>query len=165
MHIQVDLNLPCCSPKLKGLWRNGSASDSRSEGWELDSLWPHWVLALTGMSAALMLLVRKQSNFLVVVFMCLTHTMTVWPSGLRRWLKVPFRKGVGSNPTAVSGWWWSRGTMDREGGVEEKKKKKKKKKHKCFFEARKKWKWDFYFSLAAQKNERQHAMNMLFWQK
>ena len=28
---------------------------------------------------------------------------TVWPSGLRRWLKAPFRKGVGSNPTAVNG--------------------------------------------------------------
>ena len=27
---------------------------------------------------------------------------TVWPSGLRRWLQVPVRKGVGSNPTAVS---------------------------------------------------------------
>ena len=27
--------------------------------------------------------------------------MTVWPGGLRRWLKAPFRKGVGSNPTAV----------------------------------------------------------------
>ena len=27
--------------------------------------------------------------------------MTLWPSGLRRWLKAPFRKGVGSNPTAV----------------------------------------------------------------
>ena len=26
---------------------------------------------------------------------------TLWPSGLRRWLKVPFRKGVGSNPTRV----------------------------------------------------------------
>ena len=24
-----------------GLWRNGSASDSRSEGWEFKSLWPH----------------------------------------------------------------------------------------------------------------------------
>ena len=32
---------------------------------------------------------------------CLPN-MTVWPSGLRRWLKVPVRKGVGSNPTAVS---------------------------------------------------------------
>ena len=28
-------------------------------------------------------------------------TWTVWPSGLRRWLKTPFRKDVGSNPTAV----------------------------------------------------------------
>jgi hypothetical protein len=26
---------------------------------------------------------------------------TAWPSGLRRWLKAPFRKGVGSNPTGV----------------------------------------------------------------
>ena len=28
--------------------------------------------------------------------------MTVWPSGLRRWLKAPVRKGVGSNPTAFN---------------------------------------------------------------
>ena len=26
---------------------------------------------------------------------------TIWPSGLRRWLKAPFRKGVDSNPIAV----------------------------------------------------------------
>ena len=25
----------------EGLWRNSSASDSRSEGWEFESLWPH----------------------------------------------------------------------------------------------------------------------------
>ena len=31
-----------------------------------------------------------------------TLNMTVWPSGLRRWLQAPVRKGVGSNPTAVS---------------------------------------------------------------
>ena len=30
------------------------------------------------------------------------YRMTVWPSGLRRWLKTPFRKGVGSNPAAVN---------------------------------------------------------------
>ena len=24
-----------------GLWRNGSACDSRSQGWEFESLWPH----------------------------------------------------------------------------------------------------------------------------
>ena len=28
--------------------------------------------------------------------------MAVWPSGLRRWLQAPVRKGVGSNPTAVT---------------------------------------------------------------
>ena len=27
---------------------------------------------------------------------------TLWPSGLRRWSKVPVRKGVGSNPTGVT---------------------------------------------------------------
>ena len=26
---------------VSGLWRNGSASDSKSEGWEFESLWPH----------------------------------------------------------------------------------------------------------------------------
>ena len=25
-----------------GLWRNGSASDSRSDGWAFESLWPHF---------------------------------------------------------------------------------------------------------------------------
>ena len=30
------------------------------------------------------------------------QNMTVWPSGLRRWLQAPVRKGVGSNPTAVT---------------------------------------------------------------
>ena len=32
---------------------------------------------------------------------CVSRVRTVWPSGLRRWLKAPVRKGVGSNPTAV----------------------------------------------------------------
>ena len=31
-----------------------------------------------------------------------TLDKTVWPSGLRRWLQAPVRKGVGSNPTAVT---------------------------------------------------------------
>ena len=35
--------------------------------------------------------------------MLLLEDMTVWPSGLRRWLQAPVRKGVGSNPTAVIG--------------------------------------------------------------
>ena len=33
--------------------------------------------------------------------MLLLNPKTVWPSGLRRWLQAPVRKGVGSNPTAV----------------------------------------------------------------
>ena len=32
---------------------------------------------------------------------CQSWYLTVWPSGLRRWLQAPVRKGVGSNPTAV----------------------------------------------------------------
>ncbi len=32
--------------------------------------------------------------------------LTVWPSGLRRWLQAPLRKGVGSNPTAVIFIFW-----------------------------------------------------------
>ena len=31
----------CCTSASLGLWRNGSASDSRSEGWEFESLWLH----------------------------------------------------------------------------------------------------------------------------
>ena len=40
----------------------------------------------------------ESSSYLLSFYEAL---MTVWPSGLRRWLKAPFRKGVGSNPTAV----------------------------------------------------------------
>ena len=32
-------DLSCCE---KGLWRNGSASDSRSDGWAFESLWPQF---------------------------------------------------------------------------------------------------------------------------
>ena len=31
-----------------GLWRNGSASDSRLEGWAFESLWPHFLTVLYG---------------------------------------------------------------------------------------------------------------------
>ena len=31
----------------KGLWRNGSASDSRSEGWEFEFLWPQFLCPKT----------------------------------------------------------------------------------------------------------------------
>ena len=33
-----------------GLWRNGSASDSRSEGWEFESLWPHFFCSMLDLS-------------------------------------------------------------------------------------------------------------------
>ena len=36
---------------------------------------------------------------------------TGWPSGLRRWLKAPVRKGVGSNPTAVTSFHKKIGTV------------------------------------------------------
>ena len=37
----------------------------------------------------------------------LLDDMTVWPSGLRRWLQAPVRKGVGSSPTAVTFSCWN----------------------------------------------------------
>ena len=30
------------------------------------------------------------------------YNMTVWPSGLRRWLEAPVRRSVGANHTSVS---------------------------------------------------------------
>ena len=36
-----------------------------------------------------------------VVTQWIRSLRTVWPSGLRRWLQAPVRKGVGSNPGAV----------------------------------------------------------------
>ena len=44
---------------------------------------------------------RLQSSLLPELTRTL-QALTVWPSGLRRWLKAPVRKGVGSNPTAVT---------------------------------------------------------------
>ena len=34
--------LNACNSFATGVWRNGSASDSRSEGWEFESLCPHY---------------------------------------------------------------------------------------------------------------------------
>ena len=43
------------------------------------------------------------SIYILPIWLMPTHQgMTVWPSGLRRWLKAPFRKGVGSKPTAAN---------------------------------------------------------------
>ena len=40
-HFILGLNTP--QLRLTGVWRNGSASDSRSEGWEFESLCPHFL--------------------------------------------------------------------------------------------------------------------------
>ena len=47
-------------------------------------------------------MLRKEHGLEVILQKKALAIMTVWPSGLRRWLKAPFRKGVGSNPTAVT---------------------------------------------------------------
>ena len=44
----------------------------------------------------------SSQSFVVLIAGQPRQNMTVWPSGLRRWLKAPFRKGVGSNPTTVN---------------------------------------------------------------
>ena len=41
-HTQIIRTSQCVGAQFeRGLWRNGSASDSRSEGWAFESLWPH----------------------------------------------------------------------------------------------------------------------------
>ena len=42
---ELDARLPATptGSKIKGVWRNGSASDSRSEGWEFESLCPQFL--------------------------------------------------------------------------------------------------------------------------
>lgn len=46
---------------------------------------------------------RRDTSFVLPVLQTNFRRLeTVWPSGLRRWLKAPVRKGVGSNPTAVT---------------------------------------------------------------
>ena len=48
------------------------------------------------------LCVGQLQQIVLWVRACLHTARTVWPSGLRRWLQAPVRKGVGSNPTAVT---------------------------------------------------------------
>ena len=45
---------------------------------------------------------RKTNNICFSQNIAQTTFETVWPSDLRRWLQAPVRKGVGSNPTAVT---------------------------------------------------------------
>ena len=76
--------------QLMGLWRNGSASDSRSDGWAFESLWPQLFYGFRSVLENRMTWSTPESS-----------SVTAWPSGLRRQLKALVRKGVGSNPTAV----------------------------------------------------------------
>ena len=46
--------------------------------------------------------------------------MTVWPSGLRRWLQAPVREGVGSNPKVVTLFFIPEDTPDTYGQGQEK---------------------------------------------
>ena len=59
-------------------------------------------------------LLMRDSEYSNIFELNFRFSKTVWPSSLRRWLKAPFRKGVGSNPTAVihgfmalAPWMWS----------------------------------------------------------
>ena len=68
------------SDKTTGAWRVGAAAVTISPGWQ------------TRHRAGVMRHSRR----------ALQTSMAVWPSGLRRWLQAPARKGVGPNPTAVT---------------------------------------------------------------
>ena len=54
----------CMRLQLKGLWRNGGASDSRSGGWEFESLWPHILLVSSSCSSC--------------SFLCLSNCACQW---------------------------------------------------------------------------------------
>ena len=53
-----------------------------------------------GCSSEIVFLAGRMAKFGRVVYSM--SAGTVWPSGLRRWLQAPVRKGVSSNPTAVT---------------------------------------------------------------
>ena len=72
-------------------WREGKG------GWR--GAWAQAVLCVMSASAPenhIKCVAAGNASFLL-------YSKTVWPSGLRRWLQAPVRKGVGSNPTAVIG--------------------------------------------------------------
>ena len=59
---------------------------------------PLFVMSVAQTSA---LVRRSRAAIVFQVHVAPIAVKTVWPSGLRRWLQAPIRKGVGSNPTAV----------------------------------------------------------------
>jgi len=73
------------------------------------SAWLCWALVSSAWLclALFALLLGSISPLSGVVTVAPRGNMTVWPSGLGRWLQAPVRKGVGSDPTAVTtliGW-------------------------------------------------------------
>ena len=85
--------LVCCTIVLflySGTWCSGITSALHAEG-------PGFNPPVCPFSVC----VCQLQQIVLWVRACLRTARTVWPSGLRRWLKAPVRKGVGSNPTAV----------------------------------------------------------------
>ena len=78
---------PCGPPLYIALGANAPLQNSR-----------YSIIVLSGLRG---LAISVFVFHVITAFTCETRT-TVWPSGLRRWLKAPVRKGVGSNPTAVN---------------------------------------------------------------
>ena len=81
--VDHEIGRPICIPPCKQFFLNGNA------------------LRLIDQKASLAFAVPASSHFLMAD-VCTYYASTVWPSGLRRWLQAPVRKGVGSNPTAVT---------------------------------------------------------------
>ena len=59
------------------------------------------IIRLTDQRNAILAIAVPANRDLLIANVCTCCASTVWPSGLRRWLQAPVRKGVGSNPTAV----------------------------------------------------------------
>ena len=60
------------------------------------------IIRLTDQRNAILAIAVPANRDLLIANVCTCCASTVWPSGLRRWLQAPVRKGVGSNPTAVT---------------------------------------------------------------
>ena len=63
----------------KGVWRNGSASDSRSEGWEFQSLCPHKIQAYWDPGWAQLELTAGSSVGLSSVLRTMGSELYTWP--------------------------------------------------------------------------------------
>jgi hypothetical protein len=83
-HVKI-VHEACCSS-----WCDVAQSICKPSGKALDQM---WCWSDPG---------RLAQNLQSKAWMPLILPRTLWPRGLRRWLKVPFRKGVGSEPTGVT---------------------------------------------------------------